>query len=432
MNMEAPLLKRRKIAVIGGGISGMGAAHFMSNSDNVVLFEAEPRLGGHARTVIAGQDSNQPVDMGFIVFNHANYPELAALFKDLDVPITKSNMSFGASVRGGRVEYALASLDSIFAQRRNLLDLRFLRMCRDILKFNSRGLDIARGRDLSIGELLKELGTAEWFKDYYLLPLSGAIWSTPKEKIMDFPAASLMQFFKNHALLGVTGQHQWYTVQDGSVEYVRRLEARMLARGVDIRLKAPISSVRRQNGQVTVTPKGGVPETFDEVIFATHSDDTLALLADARAHEQDLLGAIAYQPNEVVLHCDASVMPRCKKCWSSWVYTERSSQASQQLDLTYWMNSLQPIPKDDPLFVTLNSTHSIRDEFIYNQTNFRHPVYDAKALRAQKLIKMRNGENNTWYCGAWMKHGFHEDGLLSAMDVAQQLGSRAALTLAAE
>ncbi len=432
MNMVAPLLKRRKIAVIGGGISGMGAAHIMSESDNVVLFEAEQRLGGHARTVIAGRQSNQPVDMGFIVFNHANYPELTALFKDLDVPITESNMSFGASVRGGRVEYALASLDSMFAQRRNLLDPRFLRMCRDILRFNSKGLDIVRGRDCTIGEFLKALGTGEWFKYYYLLPLSGAIWSTPKEKIMDFPAASMMQFFENHALLGVTGQHQWYTVQGGSVEYVRRLEARMLAKGVDIRLNAPISSVARQNGQVTVTPKGGVAETFDEVIFATHSDDTLALLADARPHEKDLLGAISYQPNEVVLHCDASVMPRSRKCWSSWVYTERSGQASQQLDLTYWMNSLQPIPKNDPLFVTLNSTHLIRDELIYNQTNFRHPVYDAKALHAQKLIKKRNGENNTWYCGAWMKHGFHEDGLSSALDVTHQLGSLAALTLAAE
>ena len=432
MNMVAPLLKRRKIAVIGGGISGMGAAYTMSKSDNVVLFEAEARLGGHARTVIAGQESNQPVDMGFIVFNHANYPELTALFNDLDVPITESNMSFGASVRGGSVEYALASLDSIFAQRRNLLDPRFLRMCRDILKFNSRGLDIARGCDLSIGEFLNALGTGEWFKNYYLLPLSGAIWSTPKDKIMDFPAASMMQFFENHALLGVSGQHQWYTVQGGSVEYVRRLKARMMARGVDIRLNAPIFSVTRHNGRVTVTPKGGVAEIFDEVIFATHSDDTLALLADASAHEKDLLGAIAYQPNEVVLHCDPSVMPRSRKCWASWVYTERSGQDSPQLDLTYWMNSLQPIPKNDPLFVTLNSTHSIRDELIYNQTNFRHPVYDAKALHAQKIIKKRNGENNTWYCGAWMKHGFHEDGLSSALDVAHHLGSRAALTLAAE
>ena len=211
MNILAPLPKRRKIAVIGGGISGMGAAYTMSKSDHVVLFEAEARLGGHARTVLAGRSGHQPVDMGFIVFNYANYPSLTNLFEELDVPVTKSNMSFGASVRGGRVEYALASLDSMFAQRRNLLDPRFLRMCRDIFKFNSKGLDIARGSDLSIGEFLKVLGTGEWFKEYYLLPLSGAIWSTPKEKIMDFPAASMIQFFENHALLSATGQHQWYT-----------------------------------------------------------------------------------------------------------------------------------------------------------------------------------------------------------------------------
>ncbi len=432
MKMVAPLHTPRKIAIIGGGISGMGAAFTLSQTNNVVLFEAEPRLGGHARTVIAGRENNQPVDMGFIVFNYPNYPQLTALFKDLDVPVIRSNMSFGASVRGGRVEYALASFDSMFAQRRNLLDPRFLKMCRDILKFNSKGLDIARGCDLSIGEFLKALGTGDWFKDYYLLPLSGAIWSTPKEKIMDFPAASMMQFFENHALLGVKGQHQWYTVKGGSIEYVRRLEARMLAEGVEVRLKTPISSVKRHNGQVTVSPKGGVAETFDEVIFATHSDDTVALLADARAHEKALLSAIAYQPNDVILHRDPSVMPKAKKCWSSWVYTERSGQASQQLDLTYWMNSLQSIPASDHLFVTLNTTQSIRDELIYDQTSFRHPVYDAKALQAQKQIKKRNGENNTWFCGAWMKHGFHEDGLSSALDVAHRLASRSTITLAAE
>ena len=432
MNKLTPFFKPRKIAVIGGGISGMGAAYAMSKTDNVVLFEAERRLGGHARTVLAGRKNDQPVDTGFIVFNHANYPELTALFKELDVPVTKSNMSFGASVRGGRVEYALASLDSMFAQRRNLFDPRFIKMCRDILKFNSKGLDIARGGDLNIGEFLKALGTGNWFKKYYLLPLSGAIWSTPKEKILDFPAASMMQFFENHALLGITGQHQWYTVQGGSVEYVRRLQTRMRADGVDIRLNAPIKSVSRQNGQVNVMPKGGVVETFDEVIFAAHSDDTLTLLADASSYEKEVLGAIAYQPNDVVLHCDDCVMPRSKKCWSSWVYTERSGEASQQLDLTYWMNSLQPIPKNDPLFVTLNSTQSIREELIYDQTNFRHPVYDAKALQAQKMIKASNGENSTWFCGAWMKHGFHEDGLSSALDVANKLYSREAFNLAAE
>ena len=324
MKMLAGHPNPRKIAIIGGGISGMAAAYALSNNIHVTLFEAGDRLGGHAKTVLAGSSRSQPVDMGFIVFNYANYPLLTSLFEELSVPIVKSNMSFGASVRNGRLEYGLASLNSVFAQRRNAFDPRFLRMCRDILKFNSKGLEIARRGNLTIEEFLLELGTGKWFKDYYLLPLSGAIWSSPKEQIMKFPALSMMQFFENHALLGITGQHQWYTVDGGSIEYVRRLHKRLLLQHVDIRLSAPVKAVKRIDSKIAVIPKGGVQENFDEVIFATHSDVTLALLADARPHEKNLLGAIGYQPNDVVLHRDKSVMPRSKKCWASWVYTERS------------------------------------------------------------------------------------------------------------
>ncbi len=432
MNMIAAHPKTRKVAIIGGGISGMAAAYALSKDSRVTLFEASSRLGGHAKTVLAGKSGAQPVDMGFIVFNHANYPLLTSLFEELSVPLTKSNMSFGASVRSGRLEYALANVDAVFAQRKNAFDPRFLRMCLDILKFNSQGLRVAQKENFTIGEFLSELGTGKWFRDYYLLPLSGAIWSTPKEQIMNFPAKSMMQFFQNHALLGIRGQHQWYTVDGGSIQYVRRLQARLLAQSVDIRLCAPVNSVRRDEAKVNIRPKGGARESFDEVIFATHSDVTLGLLADARPHEKESLSAIGYQPNDVVLHCDTSVMPRSRKCWSSWVYTERSGRASEHLDLTYWMNSLQPIPKTDPLFVTLNSTKNIPDELIYEQTTMRHPVYDAAALEAQKAIAARNGENNTWFCGAWIKNGFHEDGLASALDVVHQLEVRAAMTLAAE
>ncbi len=432
MNMLAARPKPRKVAIIGGGISGMAAAYALSKNSRVTLFEAANRLGGHAKTVLAGKSGAQPVDMGFIVFNYANYPLLTSLFEELSVPLTKSNMSFGASVRSGRLEYALANLDAVFAQRQNVFDPRFLRMCLDILKFNSQGLGVAQKGNLTIGEFLSELGTGKWFRDYYLLPLSGAIWSTPKEQIMNFPAKSMMQFFQNHALLGINGQHQWYTVDGGSIQYVRRLQARLSAQSVDIRLCAPVNSVQRDGAKVSIRPKGGAWESFDEVIFATHSDVTLGLLTDARQHEKESLSAIGYQPNDVVLHCDTSVMPRSKKCWSSWVYTERSGRASEHLDLTYWMNSLQPIPKTDPLFVTLNSTKNIQDELIYEQTTMRHPVYDAAALEAQKTIAARNGENNTWFCGAWMKHGFHEDGLASALDVVHQLEVRAAMSLAAE
>ncbi len=227
---------RRRIAVIGGGISGMGAAHFLADAAEVTLFEAGPRLGGHARTVMAGQGGQQPVDTGFIVFNHANYPRLSALFQQLGVPVAPSNMSFAASLRGGEMEYGLENLKAVFSQRRNMFNPKFLGMIRDILRFNARALDAASDRHQPLGDFLEQMQLGDWFRDYYLLPLSGAIWSTPPEQIMRFPAQALIQFFENHALLHHSGQHQWYTVQGGSVEYVRRLEASLRRRLVDLRI----------------------------------------------------------------------------------------------------------------------------------------------------------------------------------------------------
>lgn len=424
---------RRRIAVIGAGISGMGAAHRLADTHDVTLFESGARLGGHARTVIAGKNGDQPVDTGFIVFNYANYPNLAALFEELDVPVVPSNMSFGASIDGGRIEYALTSLNAVFAQRRNVLNPRFIAMLRDILRFNKHATRIA-GEDQSrtIGEFLSVLGTGRYFKDYYLSPLSGAIWSTPTEKIMDFPAYAMVDFFRNHALLGYSGQHQWYTVQGGSLSYVSRLDTAMRAMGVNIRLSAPVQAVRRLAPGVDVKTSGGEWEHFDEVVFATHSDDTLALLADADGAEQANLGAIRYQPNDVTLHADDRMMPRRRSTWASWVYTEDRAAKSDRIDLTYWMNSLQQIPMDDPHFVTLNTKRTIREELIYDQVTLRHPVYDLAALHAQKQIAALNGNRNTWFCGAWMRNGFHEDGLASALDVADRIERGAALPIAAE
>ena len=238
---------------------------------------------------------------------------------------------------------------------------------------------------------------------------------------MDFPAHAMIRFFENHALLNITGQHQWYTVDGGSVEYVRRLEAAMVGRKVDIRLKAPVQSVRRITGGVEVKTHGGEGETFDQVIFGTHSDDTLSLLADPSDAERGALGAIAYQPNEITLHSDESIMPKRRQTWSSWVYTEDSKVDRDQIDLTYWMNSLQPIPMDDPHFVTLNTKRTIREELIYDQVTLRHPVYDLAALAAQEKVRAMNGANNTWFTGAWLRHGFHEDGLDSAVNVANAI-----------
>ncbi|MFP7569144.1 NAD(P)/FAD-dependent oxidoreductase [Marivita sp. S2033] len=431
MPFEASASAPRRIAVIGAGISGMGAAHMLAEDHHVTLFEAEPRLGGHARTIMAGKRGDQPVDTGFIVFNYANYPHLARLFEALDVPVTKSNMSFAASLDGGRIEYALATLGSIFAQKKNLWNPKFLRMLRDIAKFNKNALDATHDRTLSLGAFLDKLGTGPWFRDYYLLPLTGAIWSTPTEKVMDFPAHALVQFMENHALLSYSGQHQWYTVQGGSVEYVRRLEASMAQRGVTLRPGTPIDGVRRDMNGAEVKARGGEWQRFDEVIFATHSDDTLRLLSDASRTEQRALGAIRYQPNRVVLHADTRVMPSRRICWSSWNYTERPAKDMNTIDLTYWMNNLQPIPHDDPHFVTLNSTRPIREDLVYDECTLRHPVYDLEALAGQDVLHDMNGTNHTWFCGAWMKHGFHEDGLSSAVDVVEAIRARSAASVAA-
>ncbi|HKL69040.1 NAD(P)/FAD-dependent oxidoreductase [Salibaculum sp.] len=423
--------RQSRIAVIGAGISGMGAAHELARDHQVVLFEAEPRLGGHARTRMAGPRGDQPVDTGFIVFNYANYPHLAALFDKLDVPVIKSDMSFGASVDGGRVEYGLKSLPALFAQRRNALRPSFLRMCRDVMRFNARGLDLSGDSDLTVGGLLDRLGSGAWFRDYYILPLSGAIWSTPKEKILDFPAHAMMTFFKNHALLGVHGQHQWYTVEGGSQEYVSRLGHSLAQRGVALRLGCPVDAVRRTASGVEIKTDGAEWEAFDEVIFASHSDQSFRMLADPTSAERASLGNFRYQPNTVLLHSDASVMPRRRAVWSSWNYTEAADKGTEKIDLTYWMNSLQSW-LEEPLFVTLNSTRQIREDLIWDEVTLHHPVYDLSALEAQRGCARINGDNNTWFCGAWMKDGFHEDGLSSAMDVVEGIRAKATARLAAQ
>ena len=422
----------RRIAVVGAGITGMGAAHKLALGNHVTLFESAGRLGGHARTVMAGKNGDQPVDTGFIVFNYANYPHLAALFKELDVPVKKSNMSFGTSFDGGRLEYALTSVSAVFAQRRNLVNPAFLGMLRDLVKFNKHALTLAQDKTLSLRDFLEKLGTGDYFRDHYLLPFSGAIWSTPPEKIMDFPAHALIQFFQNHALLGYSGQHQWYTVEGGSISYVKRIETSMKQRGVDIRLNAGIEGVRRDAHGVEVKTRGGEWERFDEVVMATHSDDTLAMLTDASAEEQAALGAIKYQPNDIVLHADTDMMPKRKLAWASWVYTEDAAVESDRIDLTYWMNSLQSIPEDDPHFVTLNTNRTIREELIYDRVTLRHPVYDLAAWDAQGKVHAMNGTRNTWFCGAWLRNGFHEDGLATAMEVVDAMQKSHNNAMAAE
>lgn len=423
---------RKRVAIVGAGISGMAAALRLAHDHDVTLYEAEGRIGGHARTRMAGPQGDQPVDTGFIVFNYATYPHLTALFAELDVPVTPSTMSFGASFRGGALEYGLADLGTLFAQRSNLVNPRFLRMIRDILRFNARAAEVATDPDMTIGTLIETLGLSDGFRDLYLLPFSGAIWSTPTEKILDFPAAAMVRFFRNHGLLHHSGQHQWWTVQGGSVAYVSRLEAAMRRAGVTIRLNAPVAAVRRTARGVELRAFGAEWDRHDEVVFATHSDDTLKMIIDPTPDEARLLGAIPYQPNRITLHSDPSLMPRRRKVWSSWTYAEGAQKSTDCIDLTYWMNSLQPWLNRDEMFITLNTTRPIREDLIWDEVTMRHPVYDRAALAAQEEIKLINGENRTWFCGAWMRNGFHEDGIASAMAIVDAIRVGADLRVAAE
>ena len=422
MSFDALPVEPQRIAIVGGGISGLSAAYLLSQRHSVTLYEAEARLGGHARTVLAGVSGQQPVDTGFIVFNYANYPHLTRMFRDLDVPVVRSDMSFGASINGGAVEYGLRNLGALAAQKRNLLRPGFARMVRDILRFNARAEALAESDDSTIADLMDDLNLGDWFQRYYLMPLCGAIWSTPPSEIRAFPARSLVQFFRNHALLSTSGQHQWWTVDGGSVEYVRRLQAYLTKAGVDLRPSTPVDAVTREGYGVQIAAKGGAPEKYDQVIFACHSDQALRLLDKPTPEEQAALSAMRFQDNAMFLHRDTTQMPQRKAVWSSWVYKADTTKPEPAIGVTYWMNRLQNIPENDPLFVSLNPATPVQEHMIYDQKTFRHPVFDRAAIRAQGQLKQLQGQNNTWFAGAYTRHGFHEDGFASAVRIAREMG----------
>ncbi|MEP3634327.1 MAG: FAD-dependent oxidoreductase [Shimia thalassica] len=418
MSFDAPFPTRQKIAIIGGGISGLASAYLLSPQHDVTVFEAEPRFGGHARTVHAGLDGNRPVDTGFIVFNYVNYPHLTSMFRDLDVPLAKSDMTFGVSADDGALEYALYSINALTAQRRNLMRPEFYRMVRDIMTFNARAEEVAKSDDVTIADLVKELRLGDWFERFYLLPICGAIWSTPTEGVRDFPARTLVRFFANHSLLS-RKQHQWWTVKGGSIEYVRRLTARLETLGCRMRDDTPVQTVIRDGFGATIQTERFGAERFDQVIFGCHPDQALRLLAQPTADEKQALGDVRFQDNEVILHRDMGQMPARRTCWSSWVYRTSGSPQNPAVGVTYWMNRLQNIPESDPMFISLNPTKTVRDDMIYDVNTFRHPIFDRAAMRAQTKIASMQGANATWFTGAWLRNGFHEDGFASAARVAR-------------
>jgi len=423
MPFEFPHTQSKKnIAVIGAGISGMGAAHLLAKYHNVTLYEAENRIGGHARTVMVGLNNDKPVDTGFIVFNYANYPRMAQLFKSLNVPVIKSDMSFGVSAQSGNFEYALRTLNSLYGQRMNLIRPKYHKMILDIIKFNKNAENALEGPEMTLGDLLAKIGTGDWFRDYYILPFSGAIWSASLGQMLNFPAEALIRFFKNHNLLAKSGHHQWYTVKGGSIEYVNLLEKDMIKRGVKIYTGSTAKGVRRTPAGVEVRTFGNEWQKFDSIVMACHSDQSLKMLEKPSGDELKLLTAIKYQKNQAFLHSDNVVMPKRKRCWSSWVYASDEIHNTNPVGVSYWMNRLQPIPGNQYFFQSLNPTREIKQELIHDQKTFMHPVFDREALIAQKKFSTIQGKNNTWYCGAWLRNGFHEDGYSSAVDILENIG----------
>jgi predicted NAD/FAD-binding protein len=411
-----------KIAIIGTGISGLSAAYLLNEQHDITIYEKEPVIGGHTRTLtVRYGERTIPVDTGFIVYNERNYPNLTALFRHLGVVTKASDMSFALTVCDGRLEWGAQSVNAIFGQRRNLVRPEFYRLFREAMRFNAKAVSTAnQNPSLSLGQLITHMGLSDAFRRYYLLPMAGAIWSCPPRQMLEFPAETFVRFFANHGLLAASGQPQWRTVSGGAQNYVERLTTFFKTR---IRTNCAVSRVTRKDNTVEIVDQYGHCEKFDEVVFASHSDETLKTLTDATAAEREALGAIGYQRNRVILHKDPQFMPKQKRCWASWVYHSDGTGDEAAITVSYWMNRLQSIDQRYPLFVTLNPAREIPQEHIFDEHEFHHPVFDRAALVAQEQLKLMQGRNRTWFCGAYLGHGFHEDGMVSAINVAEQLGT---------
>ncbi|MBQ0794789.1 NAD(P)/FAD-dependent oxidoreductase [Zhongshania sp.] len=416
---SAPL----NIAVIGSGISGLSSAWLLGKHHKVTLFEQDSRLGGHTNTVdVMTSAGTVAVDTGFIVFNQRCYPNLIALFKELGVVYQGTDMSFGVSLDKGRLEYSGSnSISTLFAQKRNLFRPRFWGMIRDLLRFYKQSAAWLHSLpdDMSLGELLEREKFGPGFCQDHLLPMGAAIWSTPVEKFMAYPAKTFLRFCDNHGLLQVNERPQWQTVIGGSREYVKRIQQTFTG---DIRLNCKVAKVRRFHDHVIITNNNGENHRFDHVVMAGHADQSLAMLDDANTDEKRLLGAFAYEQNDAVLHRDEKLMPVLGEVWSSWNYLADREQEGSKVSVSYWMNSLQHLPCHEQLIVTLNPLRTPRKHLVYEQFSYQHPVFDDAALNAQKHLWSLQGKQRTWFCGSYFGYGFHEDGIQSGLAVAEQLG----------
>lgn len=421
----------KKVAVIGSGISGLSAAWLLSKKHSVTLFEKDDRFGGHSNTVTVNtKDGTIPVDTGFIVFNPVNYPNLTALFKHIGVDAPETDMSFAVSAEEGRIEYNGNGLTGIFPTLGNVFNTRIWRMLKDTLRFykESGNWQDKISEEMTLGELLKKYNYSDDFRDLHLIPMGAAIWSTPADQMMDYPALAFLNFCQNHGLLQVDDRPQWHTVRGGSREYVSKLireiqPAAFCNRGARQVIRP--SGKAGETDKVIVVDSRGEQREFDEVVMACHANEALQLLASPTEQEQHLLGAFGYQRNKAILHSDTRLMPKNRKVWSSWNYLRGSDgelHNQQSLAVSYWMNKLQPLETDEPLIVTLNPPVEPEEGSIHCSFLYDHPVFDKNAMAAQQELHKLQGQNHTWFCGAYFGFGFHEDGLQSGLAVAEALG----------
>ncbi|MGF1687307.1 FAD-dependent oxidoreductase [Photobacterium japonica] len=417
-----------KIAIIGTGISGLTCAHYLNSTHDITVYEANDYIGGHTATVDVEVESGQyAIDTGFIVFNDRTYPKFEQLLAELGIEGQPTEMSFSVQNEENQLEYNGRSLSTLFAQKRNLLNPQFYAFIADILRFNklAQQVDLEQDTSRTLGEFLTLHRFNAYFCENYILPMGAAIWSSTLSDMRGFPLGFFVRFFRNHGLLDITNRPQWAVIPGGSREYVKRLIQPFNER---IRLSSPVDEVRRVDGKVTVT-SCGQSEMYDDVIFACHSDQALGMLADPTPDESAVLGDIAYQRNDVILHTDECLLPEKKVAWAAWNYflgKDDDGQRDNKLAcLTYNMNILQGFDAPETFCVTLNQTDSIQPEKILRRFVYAHPVFNTASLKAQQSRHLVNGQQQTWYCGAYWYNGFHEDGVKSALDVVAGIESAA-------
>ena len=414
-----------RVAIIGSGISGLGCARLLQDqAHRVVVFEANDYAGGHTHTVDVTLDGiTAPVDTGFLVYNDRTYPRLIALFDELGIDSAPSTMSFAVRDDAAGVEWAGTDLPALFAQTSNLARPAFWRMLADILRFNRETTAMQRADHVdavTLGEYLDDGDFSTAFRDWYLLPMAAAIWSLPLPDVLDFPLPTFVRFCDRHGLLQILDRPQWRTVVGGGRTYVQRIVAGL----DDVRLSTPVRRVRRYANHVEIDTPATTGEHFDQVVFACHSNQALALLANATRQESELLGSVRYQSNRVLLHTDPRLMPRRRRAWSAWNYLASREQNDLPVCVTYWINKLQPLPFVRPVLVTLNPPFEPTPDSLIEEFEYAHPIVKSAAVAAQQRFAPLQGQHRTWYAGAWLGHGFHEDGLASAHRVAEGIAEQ--------